>query len=150
MPTTEKQFYADAQTFVDELLKDSPVSATFLGDHRYDDRLADYTPTALKDQRKRLGNWLKKFEGYNVRWLEKFQEGVFIVTPVEEGADPEAAEKKLRGHPLADIPVTALHEAYPGHHLQLTVANTLESLPRKLGAFLSTFFIEGGRSTARS
>lgn len=423
MPTSEKQFYADAQTFVDELLKDSPVSATFLGDHRYDDRLADYTPAALKDQRRRLGNWQKKFEAYNARgrrspsggwslnaqidrtlmaqiikswirgydkirtvyrdpgevmneclsgvyflilrdfaplpermksilgrlratprvlaegralvvprevpriwaevalesaqqgvglfagfvpmlaestpdlkadvaaaaqaaasalkehaawieqtllrqakgkfaagkklfdellrenhmvdydadelratgwrlleeterqmqtvaaqidpaktvkelleaskrvhptaeglldayrramaearqfvidhdlatlppneriridptpaflrpvipyaayqmpgWLEKFQEGVFIVTPVEEGTDPEAAEKKLRGHPLADIPVTALHEAYPGHHLQLTVANTLESLPRKLGAFLSTFFIEG-------
>jgi len=34
MPTTEQQFYADAQTFVDDLLKDSPVSATFLGDHR--------------------------------------------------------------------------------------------------------------------
>jgi uncharacterized protein (DUF885 family) len=62
---------------------------------------------------------------------------------VEEGADAEAAEKKLRGHPWADIPVTALHEAYPGHHLQLVVANTLPSLPRKLGAFLSSLFPEG-------
>jgi uncharacterized protein (DUF885 family) len=76
-------------------------------------------------------------------WLEKFQEGVFIVTPVDEGADAETAEKKLRGHPLAKIPLIALHEAYPGHHLQLTVANTLESLPRKLSAFLSPLFIEG-------
>jgi uncharacterized protein (DUF885 family) len=75
--------------------------------------------------------------------LEEQQEGVFIVTPVEEGADPEVAERKLRGHPLADIPVTALHEAYPGHHLQLVVSNTLESLPRKLGGFVSTLFIEG-------
>jgi hypothetical protein len=48
MPT-EKQFYADARTFVDELLKDLPVSATFLGDHRYDARLADYAPAALKE-----------------------------------------------------------------------------------------------------
>jgi uncharacterized protein (DUF885 family) len=76
-------------------------------------------------------------------FLEPVQEGVFIVTPVEEGADAEAAEKKLRGHPWADIPVTALHEAYPGHHLQLVVANQTSTLPRKFGAWLSSLFIEG-------
>lgn len=84
------------------------------------------------------------YAAYNMPgFFEKIQEGMFFVTPVEEGADAEAAEKKLRGHPLADIPVTALHEAYPGHHLQLVVANTLKSTPRKLGAFLSSLFIEG-------
>jgi uncharacterized protein (DUF885 family) len=76
-------------------------------------------------------------------FLEPVQEGVFIVTPVEEGADPEAAEKKLRGHPWADIPVTALHEAYPGHHLQLVVSNKTASLPRKFGSWLSSLFVEG-------
>jgi len=76
-------------------------------------------------------------------FFEKVQEGIFWVTPVDDNADTEAAERKLRGHPLADIPVTALHEAYPGHHLQLVVSNTIDSLPRKLGAFLSTLFIEG-------
>jgi uncharacterized protein (DUF885 family) len=76
-------------------------------------------------------------------FLEKDQEGIFVVTPVDEDAGPEAAEQKLRGHPLASIPVTALHEAYPGHHLQLTFANQVGSLPRKLGGFLSTLFIEG-------
>jgi len=76
-------------------------------------------------------------------FLEKTQEGVFIVTPVEESADAEAAEKKLRGHPWADIPTTALHEAYPGHHLQLVVANLYGSLPRKFGGFLSSLFVEG-------
>ena len=84
------------------------------------------------------------YAAYNMPgFLEKIQEGVFIVTPVEEEADAEAAEKKLRGHPWADIPVIALHEAYPGHHLQLVVANTLESLPRMFGGFLSSLFIEG-------
>ena len=76
-------------------------------------------------------------------FFEKVQEGIFWVTPMDENADPESVERKLRGHPLADIPVTALHEAYPGHHLQLVVSNTSESLPRKLGAFMSTLFIEG-------
>jgi len=84
------------------------------------------------------------YAAYNMPgFFEKVQEGVFFVTPVEEGADPEAAEKKLRGHPLDHIPVTALHEAYPGHHLQLVVANTLPSQPRKLGSFLSSLFVEG-------
>ena len=76
-------------------------------------------------------------------FLEPVQEGVFIVTPVDEGADAEAAERKLRGHPLADIPVTALHEAYPGHHLQLVVANQTSTLPRKFGSWLSSLFVEG-------
>jgi uncharacterized protein (DUF885 family) len=76
-------------------------------------------------------------------FLEEFQEGVFIVTPVDEDVDAEAAEKKLRAHPTAEIPVTALHEAYPGHHLQLTVANTTGSFPRKMGNFLSQLFVEG-------
>jgi uncharacterized protein (DUF885 family) len=76
-------------------------------------------------------------------FLEKVQEGVFVVTPVEEDADAEATEKKLRGHPWADIPTTALHEAYPGHHLQLVVANLYGSLPRKFGGFLSSLFVEG-------
>jgi uncharacterized protein (DUF885 family) len=84
------------------------------------------------------------YAGYSMPgFLEKIQEGIFMVTPVDEGADPEAAERKLRGHPWGDIPVTALHEAYPGHHLQLVVSNTTKSIPRKFGAFLSTLFVEG-------
>jgi uncharacterized protein (DUF885 family) len=76
-------------------------------------------------------------------FLERVQEGVFVVTPVEEGASVDAAERKLRGHPWAAIPVTALHEAYPGHHLQLVAANQTGTLPRKMGAFLSSLFVEG-------
>jgi uncharacterized protein (DUF885 family) len=76
-------------------------------------------------------------------FLEEDQEGIFIVTPIDEGATPEQAEAKLRGHPWADIPVTALHEAYPGHHLQLVTANKTGTLPRKFGGFLSSLFIEG-------
>lgn len=84
------------------------------------------------------------YAAYNMPgFFEKVQEGIFYVTPVDESADADAAERKLRGHPWADIPVTALHEAYPGHHLQLVVANKLPSAPRKLGAFLSSLFIEG-------
>ncbi len=75
--------------------------------------------------------------------LEKTQRGVFVVTPVDPAAQPEVQEEKLRGHGFDEIPITALHEAYPGHHLQLTVANRIKSLPRILGGMLTSLFIEG-------
>jgi uncharacterized protein (DUF885 family) len=75
--------------------------------------------------------------------LEKVQQGVFLVTPVDPQSPKEEQEEKLKGHYYGKLPVTALHEAYPGHHLQLVYANGVGSLPRKLGAFISTLFIEG-------
>jgi uncharacterized protein (DUF885 family) len=75
--------------------------------------------------------------------LEKIQQGVFLVTPVDPQSPEEQQEEKLKGHYYGKIPVTALHEAYPGHHLQLVYANGVGSLPRKLGSFISTLFIEG-------
>jgi uncharacterized protein (DUF885 family) len=75
--------------------------------------------------------------------LETKQEGIFLVTPVDPQSSKQEQEEKLRGQNHAKIPVTALHEAYPGHHLQLVYANTVGSLPRKLGGFISTLFIEG-------
>ena len=61
-PSTEKQFYADAQAMFDELLRDAPTAATFLGDHRYDDQLSDYSKAAVEDQRRRLGQWQERFQ----------------------------------------------------------------------------------------
>jgi uncharacterized protein (DUF885 family) len=75
--------------------------------------------------------------------LEKIQQGVFLVTPVDPQSSEQEQEEKLKGHYYGKLPVTALHEAYPGHHLQLVYANGVGSLPRKLGAFISTLFIEG-------
>jgi len=75
--------------------------------------------------------------------LEELQEGIFWVTPVDPNSPPEEQEEKLKGHNWAKLPVTAVHEAYPGHHLQLVFANQVGSLPRKLGVFLSTLFPEG-------
>jgi len=75
--------------------------------------------------------------------LETKQEGIFIVTPVDSGAPADVQEKKLKGHFNVKLPVVALHEAYPGHHLQMTWANRVETLPRKMGSFLATLFIEG-------
>lgn len=75
--------------------------------------------------------------------LEDVQQGIFVVTPVDPDAPPEAQEEKLRGHGFEELPIVALHEAYPGHHLQLVVANENKSLPRLFGSVLSSLFVEG-------
>ncbi|MBN1135142.1 MAG: DUF885 domain-containing protein, partial [Anaerolineae bacterium] len=75
--------------------------------------------------------------------LEEEQEGIFWVTPVDSQASPEVQEEKLKGHYRPKLPITALHEAYPGHHLQLVWANQHDKIPRRMASFLSPLFIEG-------
>ncbi|HEY3298472.1 MAG TPA: DUF885 domain-containing protein [Armatimonadota bacterium] len=43
----------------------------------------------------------------------------FWVTPVNENASEAEQLSQLHGHCIHSIPVIALHEGYPGHHLQL-------------------------------
>jgi uncharacterized protein (DUF885 family) len=79
----------------------------------------------------------------NAGMFERQQDGIFLVTPVDPNAPDEAKEQKLKGHFSVKLPVVALHEGYPGHHLQLTRANRTETIPRRMGSFLATLFIEG-------
>lgn len=44
--------------------------------------------------------------------------GRFFVTPVEPGMTEDEVASKLRGHNHGWITVVAIHEGYPGHHLQ--------------------------------
>jgi uncharacterized protein (DUF885 family) len=53
--------------------------------------------------------------------------GIYIVTP-SVGDNPTA----MREHNLASISNTSVHEAYPGHHLQLDIARRHPSLTRQL------------------
>jgi uncharacterized protein (DUF885 family) len=73
--------------------------------------------------------------------FEKQQTGHFYVTLIDEDLSDEEKEEILRGHPTFGIPVIALHEGYPGHHLQLVIANTLNNRLRRL--LETTVFIEG-------
>jgi uncharacterized protein (DUF885 family) len=70
---------------------------------------------------------------------EKEQRGVFWVTPVDRDKEPDEMEAQLRGHSTHGIVVTALHEAYPGHHLQLSIANFLNQRPLRVLHNSSTF-----------
>jgi len=70
------------------------------------------------------------------------QRGTFWVTPVDRDKSPEEMEEQLRGHSRHGIVITALHEAYPGHHLQLTVANLLKDRPLRM-LLGTSVFVEG-------
>ncbi|HYT26338.1 MAG TPA: DUF885 domain-containing protein [Actinomycetota bacterium] len=56
--------------------------------------------------------------------FDAYQQGYFWVTPPPEDAG-------LRDHSWASIPAIAAHEGYPGHHLQISSVNRLESLTRR-------------------
>lgn len=74
--------------------------------------------------------------------FEREQRGVFWVTPVDRDKSPQEMEEQLRGHSRHGIVVAALHEAYPGHHLQISVANQLSHRPLRM-LLGSTVFCEG-------
>jgi uncharacterized protein (DUF885 family) len=68
---------------------------------------------------------LLPFAAYNAPGhFDKIQEGLYMVTPYED--KPEM----LRENSYAGTRNTAVHEGYPGHHLQLSCANLNPSLAR--------------------
>ncbi len=71
--------------------------------------------------------------------FERARKGRFFVT-VPDASSPER-ELRLRGHPRMGIPVIAVHEAYPGHHLQRAHAAEHPSPVRR--AFWTPFLVEG-------
>ena len=63
--------------------------------------------------------------------FEKQQKGHFWVTPIEAGTPKDQQEVQLREHSYFALPAIALHEAYPGHHVQLVTSNNSSSFIRK-------------------
>ena len=62
---------------------------------------------------------------FNPPKFDKKQTGIYVVTP------PESTEM-MTEHNFPAIKNTSVHEGYPGHHLQLTCANSNPSLLRLL------------------
>ncbi|HVJ91350.1 MAG TPA: DUF885 domain-containing protein, partial [Labilithrix sp.] len=67
--------------------------------------------------------------------------GFFFVTPVEKTFSKAKQEEMLRENDWADIVNTSVHEAYPGHHLQLSLARRSPSMIRR--ALDRAIFSEG-------
>jgi len=73
--------------------------------------------------------------------FDEDQTGFFYVTPVDAMRRKEEQQQQLEGHNYAGLALTTVHEAYPGHHLQLCHANRTGSRLRRLAD--SPFFAEG-------
>jgi uncharacterized protein (DUF885 family) len=73
--------------------------------------------------------------------FDKQQKGFFFVTPVDDRMPKKLKAEMLRGHSIYTIPIIALHEGYPGHHLQYVHANRVKSKTRKF--LTTTVFAEG-------
>jgi hypothetical protein len=73
--------------------------------------------------------------------FEDDQRGQFWVTPIDPAAPRAQQVEQLQAHCNYLYPVTAAHEAYPGHHVQLVRANQVGSRWRK--HFSSSIFAEG-------
>jgi hypothetical protein len=58
--------------------------------------------------------------------------GWFYVTPPDRRLPPEQRERMLRDHCIHELASTALHEGYPGHHLQFLVAHRQDRTVRRL------------------
>ena len=72
---------------------------------------------------------------------EKDKKGIFWVTKVPPRTPRARAEEQLEGHSKWGIVVTSLHEAYPGHHLQLSIASHQTNALRHL--METSVFAEG-------
>lgn len=59
-------------------------------------------------------------------------EGRLYLTPIEDWMTPEQQAERLRSHHTAWIPIIAVHEAYPGHHVQALVVNRNPNALRRI------------------
>jgi uncharacterized protein (DUF885 family) len=73
--------------------------------------------------------------------FDKVTKGLFFVTPVDKTLPKAKQEEMLRESDRGDLVDTAVHEAYPGHHLQLSFARLHPSVIRKVAD--ASIFSEG-------
>ncbi|MEP7081582.1 MAG: DUF885 domain-containing protein [Chloroflexota bacterium] len=73
--------------------------------------------------------------------LDRGLKSFFAITPAPEDWTPEQVESKLREDNARSLRILTIHEAVPGHYLQLAWSNRCDSLPRAV--FGSGVFAEG-------
>ena len=73
--------------------------------------------------------------------LDRGLKSFFAITPAPDDWTPEQVESKLREDNSRSLRILTIHEAVPGHYLQLAWSNRCDSLPRAV--FASGVFAEG-------
>ena len=86
------EFSALVDQFLDELWRDSPVSASQLGIEGFDDQLDDLGESAFDDRRRRAATWLERFDTLPDAACASF----------EERLDRDLLRSSLRGRAILD------------------------------------------------
>ncbi|HMK92462.1 MAG TPA: DUF885 family protein, partial [Thermoleophilia bacterium] len=76
---------------------------------------------------------------------EERQQGHYWVTLPTPDLSPERLERALSDHPFASMRPVGVHEAYPGHHVQISRANRAPTLARRIAHIPDggTLLVEG-------
>lgn len=69
------------------------------------------------------------------------KQGCLWITPIDETASEEQQRSQLSEHSIYSIPIIALHDGIPGHHLQLV--RSMESAYPVRKQMLNSLFMEG-------
>jgi uncharacterized protein (DUF885 family) len=64
--------------------------------------------------------------------FDDHMQGRLFLTPIEDWMTPEQQKERLRSHHTAWIPIIAVHEAYPGHHVQALKAKENPRILRRV------------------
>lgn len=64
--------------------------------------------------------------------LDTSRHGRLVLTPIEPTLAPDQRKERLRSHHRAWIPIIAVHEAYPGHHVAALKANENPRMLRRV------------------
>lgn len=71
--------------------------------------------------------------GFNSAPALEPQLGAFYwVTPIPDSWDKERVDSKLREYNFYKLKLLTIHEAMPGHYVQIEIANDVQPLPRRL------------------
>jgi hypothetical protein len=131
------------RTVVDELRNDAPPAGQLLSAYREEiDRAINFVlendlvtmPEAPVDvvQTPAFLASLVPFAAYEPPPIYlSHQAGRFYVTEPDASLPPEVQAQQRRGHCRYGLPPMVAHEAYPGHHLQLVTAQSLDSEVRR-------------------
>jgi uncharacterized protein (DUF885 family) len=105
--TTAKHFYERSQVWVDRLMETSPVTATQLGDHRYNDRLDDLSLGALEDRNREAKEMLAELDVMSTSdWASDEQIDHVLMTQLLKSA-------------IRDFEMKREHQRNPGTYLDV-------------------------------
>ena len=148
MNQATQDFRRIAEASIDAALEADPVAATWLGDHRFDDRLPDFTESALSDRARRIDDQLTAIDAVDDVELElaDLVDLEIVRSRLQREAFEIAELRAVEWNPMLWNPGTAIHllmsrEFAPWPERLASIEGRLSQIPR---------FLEQARDTLGS